>query len=115
MRLRIEESKMVSPHYVLQITNDGPFNAPFGWQIIDQKEWVEIARSATTFARRMEALTDSTRVAAFMALDEAFDCGRLTCSKGSRDAVRSAPRSRHFRLRGSHKSRHQYRVNLRDR
>src|ERR1044072_5749523 len=55
-------------HYLLRITRRGPSAAPFGWQIIRQKDSIEIARSAKTFPTRTEALADSVRAAAPLAL-----------------------------------------------
>ena len=55
--------------YLLRIVRGGPKAAPFGWQIIRQQDSIEIASSAKTFATRMEALADSVRVAAPLALD----------------------------------------------
>jgi hypothetical protein len=55
-------------HYLLRITRRGPSTAPFGWQIIRQQDSIEIARSAKTFPTRVEALADSARVAAPLAL-----------------------------------------------
>jgi hypothetical protein len=55
--------------YLLRITRRGPSTAPFGWQIIRQQDSTEIARSARTFATRAEALVDSVRIAAPLALD----------------------------------------------
>ena len=55
--------------YVLRITRGGPSTAPFGWQIVRQQDAIEIARSTKTFPTRMEALADSARVAAPLALE----------------------------------------------
>jgi hypothetical protein len=55
-------------HYLLRIIRRGPSTAPFGWEIIRQHDSVEIARSAKTFPTRAEALADSVRVAAPLAL-----------------------------------------------
>ena len=54
--------------YLLRITRRGPSTAPFGWEIIRQDDSLEIARSAKTFATRAEALADSARAAAPLAL-----------------------------------------------
>jgi hypothetical protein len=59
--------------YLLRITRTGPEDAPFGWQILRQQDSKEIAHSTKTFATRLEALADSTRVAATLALDGAID------------------------------------------
>ena len=59
-------------HYLLRITRNGPSTEPFGWQIIRQQDSVEIARSAKTFTTRIEALADSARVAAPLALEGTF-------------------------------------------
>lgn len=56
--------------YLLRITRSGPTSAPFGWQIIRQQDSSEIARSEKTFSTRMEALADSARAAAPLALEE---------------------------------------------
>lgn len=64
---------MQSPQYLLRITDVGPPNAPFGWQIICHEESAEIGHSATTFATWMEALGNSTRVAATIAFEETGD------------------------------------------
>jgi len=58
--------------YVLRITRGGPSTAPFGWQIIRQQDAVEIARSTKTFSTRVEALADSARTAAPLALGGTF-------------------------------------------
>jgi hypothetical protein len=55
--------------YLLTITRRGPSSAPFGWQIIRQQDSIEMARSEKTFPTRAEALADSVRVAAPLALD----------------------------------------------
>ena len=55
--------------YLLRITRRGPSTAPFGWQIIRQQDSIEIARSAKTFSTRIEALADSARIAAPLALE----------------------------------------------
>ena len=66
-------SKMSRPiHYLLRITRRGPSTAPFGWQIIRQLDSIEIARSTKTFPTRVEALADSARVAAPLALQGTF-------------------------------------------
>ena len=66
-------SKMSRPiHYLLRITRRGPSTAPFGWQIIRESDSIEIAHSAKTFPTRVEALADSARVAAPLALDGTF-------------------------------------------
>jgi len=54
--------------YLLRITSRGPSTAPFGWQIIRQQDSIEIERSAKTFPARVEALADSARAAAPLAL-----------------------------------------------
>lgn len=59
--------------YLLRITRSGPSSAPFGWKIIRQKDSREIARSEKTFATRVEALADSARVAAPLALEGTID------------------------------------------
>lgn len=59
--------------YLLRITLSGPLGTPFGWQILRQQDSSEIARSARTFATRLEALADSTKVAAALALDGTID------------------------------------------
>lgn len=55
--------------YLLRVTRRGPSTAPFGWQIISQQDSIEVARSERTFPTRAEALADSVRVAAPLALD----------------------------------------------
>jgi hypothetical protein len=55
-------------NYLVRITRRGPSTAPFGWEIIRQNDSVEIARSAKTFPTRAEAVTDSVRAAAPLAL-----------------------------------------------
>jgi hypothetical protein len=59
-------------HYLLRVTRKGPSAEPFGWQIIRQQDSVEIARSTKTFETRVEALADSARVAAPLALEGTF-------------------------------------------
>jgi len=59
--------------YLLRITRRGPSTAPFGWEIIRQHDAVEIARSAETFPTRAEALADSVRAAAPLALEGAVE------------------------------------------
>ena len=54
--------------YLLRITRRGPSTAPFGWEIVRQHDSVEIARSEKTFPTRAEALADSVRAAAPLAL-----------------------------------------------
>jgi hypothetical protein len=54
--------------YLIRITRRGPSTAPFGWEIIRQDDRLELARSATTFSTRAEALADSARAAAPLAL-----------------------------------------------
>jgi len=58
--------------YVLRITRGGPSTAPFGWQIIRQQDKIEVARSGKTFPTRVEALADSARAAAPLALEGTF-------------------------------------------
>ena len=58
--------------YVLRITRRGPSTAPFGWRIIRQKDAIEVARSTKTFPTRVEALADSARIAAPLALGGTF-------------------------------------------
>jgi hypothetical protein len=55
--------------YLVRITRRGPPTAPFGWEIIRQNDSIEIARSAKTFPTRAEALADSVRAAAPLALE----------------------------------------------
>jgi hypothetical protein len=59
--------------YLLRVTRSGPSSAPFGWIIIRQQDSVELARSERTFPTRVEALADSARVAASLALDVPID------------------------------------------
>ena len=67
-----------SRRYLLRITRDGPSTSPFGWQILDQQDSVEIARSTTTFVTLLEALANSVRVALPLELEgvvpEAGEC-----------------------------------------
>ena len=56
--------------YVVRVTHSGPPLAPFGWIIIRQRDSHEMARSEKTFPTRVEALADSARVAASLALED---------------------------------------------
>lgn len=55
--------------YLLRVTHSGPSSAPFGWIIVRQQDSREMARSERTFPTRVEALADSARVAASLALE----------------------------------------------
>jgi hypothetical protein len=69
----VSHSEMGRPiQYVLRITRRGPSTAPFGWQIIRQQDAIEIACSKKTFPTRVEALADSARIAAPLALGGTF-------------------------------------------
>lgn len=59
--------------YLVRVTHSGPSSAPFGWIIIRQQDSHEMARSEKTFPTRVEALADSARVAASLALEGTTD------------------------------------------
>jgi len=61
--------------YLVRITRRGPSTALFGWEIIRQDDSLEIARSAKTFSTRAEALADSVRAAAPLALGGTVEHG----------------------------------------
>jgi hypothetical protein len=56
------------PRYYVRVTRRGPLTAPFGWEIYPDGASVPIERPARTFPTRAEALLDSVRVAASLAL-----------------------------------------------
>jgi hypothetical protein len=55
--------------YVVRVTRRGTELEPFGWEILQQADGREVARSSRTFRTRVEALADSTRTALAMALE----------------------------------------------
>ena len=57
------------PRYCVRVTRRGPATAPYGWQICRESDSVEVMRSKETFPTRTEALADSVRAAAPLALD----------------------------------------------
>ena len=56
------------PRYHVRVTRRGPPTAPLGWEIYPDGASAPIERHARTFPTRVEALLDSVRVAASLAL-----------------------------------------------
>ena len=68
-RLTVSEQ----PPYHVRVTRRGPPTAPFGWEIYPDVASAPIERPARTFPTRVEALLDSVRVAASLALGPPID------------------------------------------
>lgn len=50
--------------YTVKISRRGPLSRPFGWEICQQNDGIEVERSTNTFATYSEALADSAAAAA---------------------------------------------------
>ena len=64
------------PRYYVRVTRRGPPTVPFGWEIYLDGASAPIERPARTFPTRVEALLDSARVAASLALVQLIDTTR---------------------------------------
>jgi hypothetical protein len=62
--------------YFVRVSRRGKPEAPFGWEICREADSVETHRSTRTFATRIEALLDSVRTAADLALVMVVDASQ---------------------------------------
>jgi hypothetical protein len=77
-----------APCYFVRVSRRGPPAEPFGWKIYSEVDSVEMHRSTQTFATRIEALLDSVRTAAAMAVVLVVERSSADCKSGAACAQR---------------------------